>query len=97
MSDRLYYFSRSKNTVPGKGVNEIVHDPSKYNELSQIRNWRQMLSNFWVSEFQVNGIRWNTVEHMFQGYKINLANTELGFQFSLNSNSSLSQGSGDMA
>lgn len=99
--DRLYYFSRSANKYPGLGVNEYVSDPIKYIELSKINsignNWRQMLSNFWVAPFEVEGIRWNTIEHMFQGYKINIANSELGYLFSLNSNSSLSKSPGEEA
>jgi N-glycosidase YbiA len=95
--DRLYYFSRSANKPPGQGVNEHVNDLSKYAELAEIPNWRQMLSNFWVAPFYIDSVRFNTVEHMLQGYKINLVNPQLGYQFSLNSGSSLSRGPGDDA
>jgi len=95
--DRLYYFSGSANKYPGKGVNERVLNPNKYIELSRIPNWRKMLSNFWVAPFEINGVRWNTVEHMYQGYKINTANPQLAFLFSLNSGSPISKGDGDMA
>lgn len=97
MNDKLYYFSRSADKPPGKGTNEHISNPDKYLELSRISDWRKMLSNFWVSSFEVGGVRWNTVEHMFQGYKINIANPQLGFTFSLNSGSPLSRASGDEA
>lgn len=95
--DRLYFFSRSADKYPGKGVNEYVSNPNKYLELSQIPNWRQMLSNFWIAPFTIDGVSFNTVEHMFQGYKINIANPQLGFMFSLNSGSDLSKGPGEAA
>ena len=60
--DRLYYFSRSADRPPGQGVNERVSNPSKYTELAQVKNWRHILSNFWVAPFEVNGVQWNTVE-----------------------------------
>ena len=95
--DKLYFFYRSADKYPGSGANEYVSDINKYMELKRVYNWRQILSNFWKSPFEVNGTRWNSVEHMFQGYKINIANPQLGFLFSLNSNSPLSRASGDEA
>lgn len=97
MSDRLYYFSKSANKPVGQGANEFVSNPSKYSTLNLIHNWRQMLSNFWVAPFEINGARWNSVEHLFQGYKINLADPTAGFNFSLNCGSPLSRSGGDEA
>lgn len=96
-SDRLYFFSRSADKYPGTGANEYVTDRNKYIELSKIPNWRQMLSNFWVAPFEVSAVQWNTVEHFFQGYKINIANPQLSVLFALNSGSPLSRASGDEA
>ncbi len=95
--DKLYFFSGSASKYPGKGVNEYVQNPNLYFELSTISDWRHKLSNFWVAPFEVEGARWNSLEHMFQAYKINLARPDLAFQFSLNSDSALSQAHGSEA
>lgn len=67
--DRLYFFSRSADRLPGSGANERVTDPQQYTELEAVPNWRQMLSNFWVAPIQVGGQRWNSVEHLFQSHR----------------------------
>jgi len=95
--DRLYYFSKSADKPPGKGVNEYVTDPSRYQILRAISNWRQKLSNFWVNPFDVQGVRWNSMEHMFQSYKLSLANPVVAWSFTLNSGSDLGKSSGDEA
>jgi ribA/ribD-fused uncharacterized protein len=96
-SDRLYYFSGSADKMPGKGANEYITDPNKYVKLGKIPNWRKMLSNFYVAPFEVLSVRWNSVEHMFQSYKINIVNPQLAWTFSLNSQSPLSLGDGSVA
>ncbi len=95
--DRLFYFSRSADRPPGQGANEWVADPKRYTELARTPGWRQMLSNFWVAPFVVQGVNWNSVEHFFQGHKINLASPQQGLLFSLNSGSELSRSGGDVA
>ena len=96
-SDRLYYFSNSAAKAPGKGVNEYVSDPNKYTRLAQISDWRRKLSNFYVALFVVLGVEWNTVEHMFQSYKINIADSGLAWSFCINSGSQLSMSDGSIA
>ena len=49
MNDKLFYFSKSRNVVPGKGANEIVENPLIYNDLAKIKDWRKILSNFLVT------------------------------------------------
>lgn len=95
--DRLYYFSKSASKAPGKGVNEYVSDPSKYVRLAQFHDWRKKLSNFWIAAFDVLGVQWNTVEHMFQSYKINIANPQIAWSFCINSGSQLSISDGSEA
>lgn len=68
--DRLYFYSKSADKPPGKGVNEFVNDPQKYKRLANILNWRKMLSNFWVAPFTIDEIKWNTVEHYYQAQKL---------------------------
>ena len=82
----IYYFcffvfkSNSADKAPGKGVNEQLAKGHSFPELSKIKDWRRMLSNFDVSEFDWSGegvlpepfpakTRWNSIEHAFQGAK----------------------------
>lgn len=96
-SDKLYFFSKSANKPVGKGVNEYVQDNNKYTALASIDNWRKKLSNFYISPFQYDDLHWNSVEHMFQSYKIRIVNPQLAYQFCLESNSELSRRDGSEA
>jgi len=64
--DKLFYYSKSANKQVGKGVNEFVSNYNDYNELNKIKDWRKMLSNFYVAEFTYNGKTYYTAEHAFQ-------------------------------
>ena len=72
--------SNSADKAPGKGVNEHLVKGHSFPELSKIKDWRRMLSNFDVAEFDWSGegilpepfpskTRWNSIEHAFQGAK----------------------------
>lgn len=93
-SDVLFFFSGSASKPPGRGANEYVANPAKYAALASIPDWRKMLSNFWVAPFEMNGVRWNTVEHAFQAYKLNIANPNVAFALSLDSGTPLSREDG---
>ena len=47
-----------------------------------------MLSNFHISEFQLDGKRWNSVEHYFHANKFKTKNPEYYMSFSLDDKSS---------
>jgi predicted NAD-dependent protein-ADP-ribosyltransferase YbiA (DUF1768 family) len=66
MTDKLYFYSRSRDVFPGCGANEDVTDPSEYENLSKIPDWRKILSNFHVEPFTWREKKWNTIEHAFQ-------------------------------
>ena len=83
--DTLFYFSKSADKKPGKGVNEFVKNLKDYEELSQIKDWRKILSNFYVAPFKYNGKTWNTIEHAFQSKKIELVDEKLAEKFTLES------------
>lgn len=97
MEDCLYFFSKSADCPPGLGVNEHVTNPDQYRDLAAIKDWRKMLSNFWVAKFTVQGVEWNTVEHMFQAYKLSLENKNIARSMCLNSGTELSKSSGEAA
>jgi predicted NAD-dependent protein-ADP-ribosyltransferase YbiA (DUF1768 family) len=96
-SDRLFYHSKSSDKPAGAGVNEYVNNKEKYTELNKIKDWRKILSNFYVSSFEYKGKKWQTVEHAFQSQKISLADKEKADWFSLDSKHLIGQGDGLIA
>ena len=70
--DKLFYYSKSANKQAGKGVNEFVSNYNEYDKLNKIKDWRKMLSNFYVANFTYNAKTYYTVEHAFQAKKIEI-------------------------
>ena len=86
-SSVFVFYSKSSNVMPGKGGNnhkdatkkwsEKVSDPTKFDELSRIRDWRKVLSNMWGGLpqnedkplFSLDGYEWASVEHWFHANK----------------------------
>ena len=96
MSDKFFFFSKSKNADPGKGVNE-VGNPKDYKELKKIDDWRKMLSNFHVCPFKYDGHMFNSIEHAFHYKKIEIVDKKKAFDFTLDSKSALGKGTGEDA
>lgn len=94
--DRFVFYSGSADKAPGRGVNEIG-DPSKYKELSKIKDWRKVLSNFHVFPFKYDGNTWNSIEHVFQSKKIKLVDPIRSFEFTIESGSEIGLGDGKVA
>ena len=88
-----FYYDSSRKPKPGKGSGEKIDVKTipKFFKLSTFDNWRQKLSNFWKQEFTLDGKRWLTVEHYYQGYKFKKNNISLYNTFSLDSNSDISK------
>ena len=90
----IAFYSKSADApYPGSGSSEKMKEGHKkeYEELHKILQWRKKLSNFWEAPFLLNGHRWNSVEHYYQGSKFRLENPEFYYQFSLDSGSALSK------
>lgn len=86
------FYSLSADRSPGKGPGEKIKsgDESKYLRLSEHPDWRKMLSNFWIEPFVLEGKRWQSVEHYYQGSKFK-GTPDFYNQFSLDSGSELSK------
>jgi predicted NAD-dependent protein-ADP-ribosyltransferase YbiA (DUF1768 family) len=79
-------------TLKGKGWTEKLPAEEKTNfmELDKIKNWRRVLSNFYISPFEdKNGTQWQTVEHYFHAHKFMKNNPEFANNFSLKSGSKI--------
>ena len=90
---RFYYKSDGK-PYPGKGAGEKIpkDEISDFAELARIKDWRKKLSNLWDGNIiELDGKKWQSVEHYYQGSKFKKNNYEYYKQFSLDSGSELSK------
>ena len=84
----VFEFHRHSNNAakPGKGTNEKIvnQERAQYIELSKIQGWRRMLDDSWSdATFEVDGKKWLSVEHYYQGAKFKKHNPEFYHTFSL--------------
>jgi predicted NAD-dependent protein-ADP-ribosyltransferase YbiA (DUF1768 family) len=88
-----FYLNSLDAPAPGKGAGESVGPEGHkfYSELAKIPSWRRKLSHFWESEFTLDGKKWRSVEHYYQGSKFKRTNPDFYAQFSLDSGSALSK------
>jgi predicted NAD-dependent protein-ADP-ribosyltransferase YbiA (DUF1768 family) len=77
----------SSNNLPGHGNGEHIPEQliSQYAELSSDSKWRNKLSNEWMQPFELDGKRWLSAEHYYQGAKFKKNNPNFYRQFSINS------------
>jgi predicted NAD-dependent protein-ADP-ribosyltransferase YbiA (DUF1768 family) len=89
----VFYAQSAEKPRPGEGAGEKIPADKKteYAELHRIPHWRRKLSNAWPAEFELDGHRWASVEHYFQGSKFKNQNHEFYLQFSVDSGSELSK------
>lgn len=87
----VFYPMSSNKFLPGEGFGEKIKINNTYDDLANIEDWRKKLSNYWKAEFKLDGLKWLTVEHYYQGSKFKKNNHAFYLQFSLNSGSDLSK------
>ena len=96
-----FYSKSSDKPFPGEGASETIPTlrKSDYVRLSKIKNWRKMLSNFYVKRnenneviplFELDGYKWASVEHYYQGNKFKKENPEFYKKFTMDEQSEIS-------
>lgn len=61
--DRFMFNVQSANKKPGHGVMEFVREGSQYKGLASIKDWRKLLSNDYVFDFEMDGSIWPSIDH----------------------------------
>ena len=61
----------------------------EFSDLASMNGWRKILSNFYVEPFDLDGQKWNSVEHFYHAQKFKKGNPEFYLKFSLDSNSEI--------
>ncbi len=95
VNDIVFMFhNKSFHAKPGDGSGETIPKPKKIDflKLSKIKDWRRKLDDDWTNApFTLDNKRWASVTHYYQGSKFKKGFPDFYHQFSLDSNSDISQ------
>lgn len=83
----LVVYEHSANNLPGYGNGEYVPEKAiaEYAELSSDPKWRNKLANEWVQPFELDGLKWLSAEHYYQGAKFKKHHPHFYKQFAVSS------------
>jgi predicted NAD-dependent protein-ADP-ribosyltransferase YbiA (DUF1768 family) len=88
-----FYTKASAGPKPGKGSGESMksEDLSKYKVLQSIKDWRRKLDDSWITPFQIDGHRWNSVEHYFLASQFKKGFPDFYLKFTVESGTDISK------
>ena len=91
----MYYNRSNPAPKPGKGSNESIPDgkAGDYTDLhlKVNKDWRKKFDDYWIAEFTVDGQKWSSVEHYYQGAKFKNKRPDFTKLFSLDSGTEISK------
>ena len=62
---KFVFYSKSADKKAGKGTNEILNVKDKFYELEKIKDWRKVLSNFYICNFIHDKNIFKSAEHAY--------------------------------
>ena len=97
-SQLVFGIKVSKSAKPGNMSGEHIpkEDMKLYLPLQKNKEWRRKLDDEYEAQFNLDGHKWLTVEHYYQGAKFSHGFPDYSLQFSLDSESDISK-SADLA
>lgn len=90
----VFHITGNISAKPGKVSGELISEKERANfiDLGRIKEWRRKLDDAWTnSTFKVEGKKWASVEHYYQGAKFKKHFPDFMKLFSLDSDSEISK------
>lgn len=90
----MFHGKANKSAKPGKGSNEKMPTGERehFVKLTRVPDWRRKLDDSWNEAiFTIDGKKWGSVEHYYQGAKFKNGFPDFSLQFSLDSESEISK------
>jgi hypothetical protein len=81
----MFHSNSNHTPIPGKGSGEKILDDhlSEFIRLNKIKDWRRKLDDSWEAPINIDGHRWQTVEHYYLGSQFKKGFPDFYLKFSL--------------